>query len=209
MSDFLKCPEGTPPRMDYTREEIIEWWKRCEAVADCSKCPVEHENCRKLDEAMFDMFQRDANEIANKQRHIDSLLMANEGLRSNMRHLREENERLKAENERLHKENFWLSEEGGKSMSYLEKAVKAGPFMYHEVVQEALHEAGKDFSKLINKWNGEDAAVLLVAMKATIPQLERLCGESGEVLAEHLLKMTRTVLFEVPMEGKKNADDGQ
>lgn len=92
----------------HTREDLIARW-RCCAEGNCGSCPGEMELCDGLEAETIKMLEGDAAELQNKQRHIDSLLLANEGLRNNMGHMMQENQRLKEENERLHRENFWLS----------------------------------------------------------------------------------------------------
>lgn len=88
--------------MRYTREELVARW-RCCAENNCGDCPGELEDCGDLENETVQMLRSDGVELANKQREIEALLQANEGLRHNI-------ERLTAENERLHKENFWLTE---------------------------------------------------------------------------------------------------
>lgn len=88
--------------MRYTREGLVVRW-RCCTENNCGDCPGELEDCRDLESEILDRLTEDGVALANKQREIEALLQANEGLRHNLK-------RLEAENERLHKENFWLTE---------------------------------------------------------------------------------------------------
>lgn len=83
-------------------------------------------------------------------------------------------------------------------MSYMERICTAeeGEAGAADILREAMAEAGRDLTLLVNKW-ADDMPILLTAVRASVPQIENWCGESGRAAADALQKITASAGYRV------------
>lgn len=70
-----------------------------------------------------------------------------------------------------------------KKISYTERFFLGGE---PDALQEGAFAMSKDISYLLNKYSNKDHPLLLACIRMTIPQIERIIGESGVASADEL-----------------------
>ena len=80
--------------------------------------------------------------------------------------------------------------------NYSERIAEAGgPGNAMPVLQEAMADASRDLEELLNKWH-RDLPILLAAMRAVMPHMERFAGAKGVALADALGRITGCIAIE-------------
>lgn len=67
-----------------------------------------------------------------------------------------------------------------------------------DLLREAMAEVSVDISKLTTKWQA-DMPILLAALRSSLPQIERIAGETGVRAANALGEITGCMSFSTPL----------